>query len=354
VSAGIASRIPAETRDWLLSEENPAVAVLTRWELLGEESTRELDALWARRNEYPPVARILDLMADDGSWAPPPRDYAKYGGSLWQIHFLGELSARGDDERVKRAAEYAFSRQLADGSWSCSNARQYGSLPCLTANVGRALARLGYERDERVIAALRHCVALYRELGVIGCRELMGCQLNGYCHMLTPKLLLFLAEVPSDAWPDGAEELRDECIAKLRDTSIFRSLPEEAREFQEAIHKMPAAERLSYRDRFLSEHSPLHYKEKPGWLKFGYPLSYNSDVLEALYALALHGEPMRREYAEAFAIVRDAADEQMRWTLRTTFNGKMLADVEKRGQPSRWLTLRALLVMQHFAEGSAR
>ncbi len=354
MSAGIASRIPTATRDWLLSEENPAVAALTRWELLGEPRSRALDALWARRNEYAPVTRILDLMADDGSWAPPPRDYAKYGGSLWQIHFLGELYANGDDERVKRAAEYAFSRQLADGSWSCSNARQHGSIPCLTANVGRALARLGYERDERVKAALGHCVALYRELGHIGCRELLGCQLNGYCHMLTPKLLLFLAEVPRDAWPDGAEDLRDECIAELRDKSIFRSLPEEAREYQEATYKMSAAERLAHRERFLGEHPTLHYKEKAGWLRFGYPLSYNSDVLEALYALALHGEPMRKEYAEAFAIVRDAADEEMRWTLRTTFNGKMLADVEQRGKPSRWLTLRALMVMQHFAEASAR
>jgi len=353
VSAGIASRIPATTREWLLSEENPAVAALTRWELLGEARARALETLWARRNEYAPVARILKLMADDGSWAPPPRDYAKYGGSLWQIHFLGELYANGDDERVKRACAYAFSRQLTDGSWSCSNARQHGSIPCLTANVGRALARLGYERDERVIAALGHCVALYQELGLIGCRELLGYQLNGYCHMLTPKLLLFLGEVPSDAWPDGAEALRDECIVKLRDKSIFRSLPEEAREYQEATYKMTAAERLAYRERFLGEHPTLHYKEKPGWLRFGYPLSYNSDVLEALYALALHDEPMRREYAEAFAIVRDAADEQMRWKLRTTFNGKMLADVENRGKPSRWLTLRALMVMQHFAERSA-
>ena len=352
MSTGLVSRVPRTTLDWLLSEENPAVGALTRRELFGDEPSPELDALWARRNEYPPVARILELMADDGTWAPPPRDYAKYGGSLWQIHFLGELYANGDDERVRRAAEYALSRQLPDGSWSCSNARAHGSIPCLTANVGRALARLGYARDERVIAALGHCVALYRELGVIGCRELLGYQLNGYCHMLTPKLLLFLAEVPHDVWPDGAEELREKCIARLREKGVFRSLPAEAKEYQDAVAKMPAAERLAYRERFLTEHPTLHHKEKAGWLRFGYPLSYNSDILEALWALALHGEEMRKEYAEAFAIVRDAGGEEMRWKLRTSFNGKMLADVEVRGQPSRWLTLRALLVMQHFSEAS--
>ena len=67
MSAGIASRTPTTTRNWLLSEENPAVAALTRWELLGESRSRALETLWARRNEYAPVARILDLMAEDGS-----------------------------------------------------------------------------------------------------------------------------------------------------------------------------------------------------------------------------------------------------------------------------------------------
>ena len=38
----------------------------------------------------------------------------------------------------------------------------------------------------------------------------------------------------------------------------------------------------------------------------------------------------------------------MRWTLRNSLNGKMIADVETKGQPSKWLTLRALQVLDHF------
>ena len=137
-------RIPPATLEWLTSHENPVVATLVRRDLLGESDSPGLSALWETRNTYEPIARILDLMEADGSWAPPKRDYKKYEGSLWQIHFLGELHANGDEERVRRAAEYAFSRQLDDGSWSCSNATPRGSIPCLTANVGRALARLGF------------------------------------------------------------------------------------------------------------------------------------------------------------------------------------------------------------------
>lgn len=338
--------VPEATLDWLLGEDNPAVAVLTRRTLLGEHAdTSATDKLWARRNEYAPVKAILSAILDGGSWDRPSQDYRKYQGSLWQVHFLGELWANPEDERIQRGAAYAFSRQLADGSWSASNMRPPGCIPCLTANVGRALARLGFERDERDVHALEYCVRLFEELGIIDCWQAHGSQLSGYCHMLTPKLLLFLREVPTELWPTGAEALRDECIAKLRDKRVFRSLPEEAHEFNDVYWSAPSGQRDGLRERFLAEHPELHYKEKAGWLRFGYPLAYNSDALEALAALMAIGEAPREEYAEAIDVVRGAADSEWQWKLRNSFNGKMLADVEVKGKPSKWITLRALQVL---------
>ncbi len=347
----IAATVPEETIAWLTSADNPAVAALTRQRILGEGPSAELEALWARRNEHGPVARILELMQPDGSWAAPARDYQKYWGSLWQVHFLGELYADGGDARVQQAAAYAFSRQLPDGSWSASNARAAGSIPCLTANVGRALARLGHASDERVAAGIAYCVELFRELGCPNCRQGAGSQLNGYCHMVTPKILLYLAEVPEDLWPDGAYDLRDDCIRRLRDKEVFRCLPAESHEFQDLYWSTPSGQRQGLLERFLAEHPTFTYGPKTGWLRFGYPLSYNSDVLEALAALAAHGEPRRREYEGAIEVVERAADPEMRWTLRNTFNGRMLVDVEKKGAPSKWLTFRALDVLQRFANG---
>lgn len=362
MTTDVIAAVPSGTIAWLSAEENPAVAVLTRRVLLGMEDDAATGALWERRNEYAPVAAILERMAPDGSWATPGRDYQKYGGSLWQVHFLGELYANGDDERVKQAAAYAFSRQLADGSWSC-NGRPSAAIPCLTANVGRALARLGYARDERIVAALRYCSELFGTFGCLTCGSLdlakadnakaWGARtdtLNGYCHMLAPKLLLFLAEVPRDVWPDGAEALRDECVRVLRDKQITRCLPEEARAFGEEFWTAPSGQRAGIRERFLAKHPELHYKDKPGWLRFGFPLSYNSDALEALLALARAGEQRRSEYEPAVATVVEQADAGMRWKLRNTLNGKMLADVERKGEPSRWLTLRALEVLRHFGD----
>lgn len=69
-------------------------------------------------------------------------------------------------------------------------------------------------------------------------------------------------------------------------------------------------------------------------------------MLEALWALAAIGEEPRDEYADAIALVRGAADAELRWTMRNSLNGKMLADVETKGRPSKWLTLRGLRVME--------
>lgn len=348
VVEGVMARVPDATLGWLQEPDDPAVAVLTRRTLLDLPDDDATVALWERRNDYAPVAAILDAMRDNGSWDVPSRDYQKYRGGLWQIVILGELCATGDDERVWRGAEYAFSRQMPDGSWSASNMRAAGSIPCLTANVARSLARLGYERDERVVAALRYCTESFRRLGVIDCDGGWAFQLNGYCHMLAPKELLLLAAVPRDLWPDGAEDLRAECVARLRQKEVFRSLPVESREFTDAIWSMPAGQRDGFRERFLAEHPELHYGPKPGWLRFGFPLSYNSDVLESLLALAAVGEPRLPEYEAAIEVVEAAADANMRWTMRNTHNGKMYADIEAKGKPSKWLTLRALEVLRHF------
>jgi len=345
----ILAEVPAATIEWLLEPDNPAVSVLTRRTLLAEKDDAAAAALWQRRNEYAPVSAILGAQHADGSWDTSPRDYQKYGGSLWQIVFLGDLWADGSDPRVQLGAEYAFSRQKPDGGWSANPKARY-HMPCLTANVGRGLARMGWERDERVVAAIRCIAEGYERLGFLGCSDMQPMSLNGYCHMLAPKVLLFLGEVPRKLWPQGAEGLRDACVDALRDKQVFRSLPEEFAEFQAKVWPAPAKERQHVREQFLAEHPVLHYKEKVGWMRFGFPLSYNSDALESLAALMAVGETPRKEYQPAIELVRSTADEQMRWTMKNSFNGKMIGSVEKKGQPSKWLTLRALQVLA-WAEG---
>ena len=90
---------------------------------------------------------------------------------------------------------------------------------------------------------------------------------------------------------------------------------------------------------------------KRGWLKFGFPLHYNSDILEAMVALAAAGVPKTRALDKALQAIRDKRTADGTWLLENSLNGKMWVDVEVKGQPSKWITFFALYVLDHFDHG---
>jgi hypothetical protein len=85
------------------------------------------------------------------------------------------------------------------------------------------------------------------------------------------------------------------------------------------------------------------------WFKFGFPLSYTSDVLEAALALCEAGQAHDPRLKHAIDLVLAKRTADGRWLLQRSLNGKMWADIETKGQPSKWVTLRALRVLK--AEG---
>lgn len=87
-------------------------------------------------------------------------------------------------------------------------------------------------------------------------------------------------------------------------------------------------------------------KPNPLWFKLGYPTGYVSNVLENLEALAALGSGGDPRLQKAVELVLGKQDAHGRWKLEHTYNGKMWADVEQRGQPSKWVTLRVLRVLK--------
>jgi len=57
-----------------------------------------------------------------------------------------------------------------------------------------------------------------------------------------------------------------------------------------------------------------------------------------------HGEDPRLE--PAFEWIARKQGSQGRWKLENTLNGKTWADIEKKGRPSKWVTLRVLRVLK--------
>jgi hypothetical protein len=47
-------------------------------------------------------------------------------------------------------------------------------------------------------------------------------------------------------------------------------------------------------------------------------------------------------------LVVSKQDEHGRWKLENTFNGKFQVDIERKGEPSKWITLNALKVIKGF------
>jgi hypothetical protein len=85
------------------------------------------------------------------------------------------------------------------------------------------------------------------------------------------------------------------------------------------------------------------------WQKFGFPLGYTSDLLEAVTALAELGvaDPNINE-AVKFVISKQGGDG--RWLLERNLGGKMWVRFEEKGKPSKWVTLRALRAIKKAAE----
>ncbi len=81
------------------------------------------------------------------------------------------------------------------------------------------------------------------------------------------------------------------------------------------------------------------------WLKLGFPLTYWSDVLETVANLVDLGYGDDPRLAAAIRFVLDKQDAQGRWKLENSLKGKMWVDIEQKGKPSKWVTLRAQRVL---------
>jgi hypothetical protein len=75
-------------------------------------------------------------------------------------------------------------------------------------------------------------------------------------------------------------------------------------------------------------------------------MGYVTDVLLNLEALVEAGCGGDSRLSEAIELVLSKQDEQGRWKMTYSYNGKMWADVEEKGQPSKWVTLRAVRMLK--------
>lgn len=317
-----------KTIDWLLEKYNPSVRYFTFRYLLDKPES-DGDVQVARRAivRSEPVRKILAAQNAEGYWVKPGHGYSpKYQSTVWQILFLAELGADARNRQVRRGCEYLLEHAQAvhGGMSATANAAPSGAIHCLNGNLVWALMALGYVEDERVMRAVDWIAGAitgedfeqWYASGTSG--PGFRCAANGGqpCGWGAVKALRALANLPAER---------------------------RSRRTQEAVQM--TAEFLLSRDLARADY-PYTGRVSGEWFKFGFPLSYTSDVLEALLALAEAGYGRDPRLKNAIDLVISKRDADGRWVMKHSLNGKMWVDVEAKGKPSKWVTLRALRVLR--------
>jgi hypothetical protein len=86
------------------------------------------------------------------------------------------------------------------------------------------------------------------------------------------------------------------------------------------------------------------------WTRFAFPTWWHYDVLRGLEYLRSAGVTPDERVAEAIELVESKRDSDGRWPLEVRYPGVMLVEIDEgEGRPSRWITLRALRVLDWYS-----
>ena len=333
------SLLNADPTDWLLGKDNPTVRYLTLVDIL-ERPACDHDVMKAKCDIMAKgvVPQILAKQEKDGYWGDPEKLYvSKYKGTVWQVIILAEHLADGGDERIKKACEFLLNRSQdrTSGGFSMHHSIKTGGgrhsavIPCLTGNVVWSLIRLGYLNDPRVQQGIDWIVRYQRfddgEDTIAKAHLLNGwpykkheiCWGRHTCHMGVVKALKALSEIPPGKRSSEVQRIIEEGTDYLLKHHIYKR---------------------SHNIALVS---------KPGWLRFGFPLSYGTDILEILGILTKLGY-RDEQMQEAIDIVVSRQDSNGIWKLANSFNGRFQVDIEEKGRPSKWITLNALRVLKGY------
>jgi len=336
---GWQARLRADPLPWLLDPSTPAVRHLALRQLVGRGAD-DLEVAAARRAAMAadPIASMLAAQQPDGYWEKPGPGYAtKYRGTVWQVIFLDQLGADAADERVQRACAYVLAHSQAETGGFGASGRVGADAPppsavihCLNGNLLRALIGLGWLDDERVQRAIEWAARaitgerVERWYASGTCGPGFACAANEKlpCAWGAVKALSGLARIPDDR--------RSPFVANAIDAGVAFLLS---------------------RDPAVADYPVGWGNTRPSgsWFKLGFPSGYVADVLQNLEILCELGSGRDPRVSPAIEWLLAKQDGQGRWRNEYAYNGKTWVDIERQGQPSKWVTLRACRVLRAAA-----
>jgi hypothetical protein len=314
------TQLKADPLPWLLEPDDLSVRYFTLRHLLDRpEDDPEVVTAKAAIMDSTIVREVFAAQHPDGYWKKKGTGYSpQYKGTVWQLILLAELGVDGEDERVQRGCEQVLAGSLRSNSdftpFSLLGWKIPSPVPntCLPGNLIRALLRFGYYGDQRVAQAVERLAERCRDTQWI-------------CLPTKPKPCLW---------------------GVVKALSAFAELPAEARSWavKEAISE---GVELFLSFRFADEGNDRTITD-PNWRRFGFPLYYQSDLLEALGVLTRLGYGRDERLQALLPLILAKQDDQGRWPLEHDGNwhGQGLVSIETVDQPSKWITLNALRVLK--------
>jgi hypothetical protein len=326
--------------DWLLEPENPSARYLALTALLGRR--HDAPEVIVAQNAIPnwgPAKAMLDAQWPAGYWMRPGTGYSpRHKATVWQVIFLAALGTPCTDA-LHRACTYVLDHsRLPDGRFSAYKTAK-GAITCLNGNLVRAMLQLGY-RDPRLEESLE-------ALAEMAARDEFRCRFNA---------IGVDKKSPAARMRDGLA-----CAwGAIKALGAFAEVPPEqrSRTVQAAVEAgveflLGGDDPAAPTTRLASGDYATATEPNPLWLKFGFPLGYTSDLLEAMEVLLRLGLGDDPRLSAAAKIVHSKRDKTGRWALEHKAHNTW-GKFGQVGQPNKWVTVRALGVLTNWDQQSRK
>lgn len=327
------SYLKEDPTEWLLEPDNPSVRYLTLTEILGKPVSDP--QVKKSRNEIMkigPVPKILAKQNDEGYWGLAGDFYqrSKYKGTVWSLIILGELGADGNDERIKKTCEFLLkaSQDRESGGFSIRGDFNNGGnrdaiIPCLTGNMVWTMIKFSYLDDPRIQKAIDWLVKYQRfDDGIAEAPKgwpyrYEKCWGTHTCHMGVVKTLKALVEIPPNKRSKNIKNTIENSVIYLFKHHLYKK-----------SHNL----------------SQIAHKD---WIIFGFPRLWQTDALEMLEILTDLGYNDNK-MQDAIDLMIKKQDNDGKWKMERTFNGRFQTSIERKGKPSKWNTINALRVLKRL------
>jgi hypothetical protein len=287
---------------WLLDPENPSVRYWTLRDILDRPAlTPEVQAARAAIMQQPLVKELFALQRPEGYWGETEtKPYTAQGtGSVLSLLFM--LGVPPEGRSLAGCVSFLKFCQHASGGFSMTGRLRSGIFPCTTGPQLPFLTYFGLGNDPRVRSAFAFLITMMTAENALDC----GRYQHRECLWGAIAALNGLAVLPADMRSAQSSQVVQRLAKTLLDAGYD----------------------------FKSEHKR--------WLTFGVPRGW--DLLSALTTLAVHGYARDPRFAPLLEVMLNRQDDQGRWLCGSV---SQTWPLEKRNQPSKWVTLDALRVLK--------